>query len=270
MDDRLNRVPLAFLAIALLIVVSQACSPTGALPSGGAQGQPTQPPVAQATSQGSQQPTTPLKPTATTAASSGLKFAKPDDLNSYRARLTMSTKKKEGSTSGDMTMTIEYVKEPPSRHVVMGKDTEVITIKDTTWVKVMGKWVQQSASQQNKSQTPDSLLPQEDITVKELGVETVNGIRCKHYNLSGKVTITIPAASSRPERKASVKVQGEAWIADQAGLPQVAIRQRMEMEGSLSSLATSTATPRRLSPPSRLPHLQLPAVSKPRLCHSKL
>jgi hypothetical protein len=50
-----KHIPLSFLAIALLIVVSLACNPIGALPSGG-QGQPTQPPAAQPT-QAASQPT---------------------------------------------------------------------------------------------------------------------------------------------------------------------------------------------------------------------
>jgi hypothetical protein len=236
-------ITLALLVIIALAAASLAC---GTLSPGGGEvkEQPTQPPAPKATSPSGQQPTSPPKATATTAAASGgWKFANPNELNSYRARITMGAKKKDGSSSQDMQITMEYVKDPRSTHVMMGQDMEVITIKDTTWVKVMGKWMQQPASQQTSSQTPDSLLPQEDVSIKELGVETVNGIRCKHYSLSGKVAITVPAVSGQPERKISAKVQGEAWIADQAGLPQVPVRQRMEMEGSLGSMITGTPTP---------------------------
>jgi len=245
MNRSFKRIPLAFWAIALLIVASLACSPTGLAPSGGGQSQPTaagpqptQPPAKTAAPGG--QPTPAGKPPTPTAGSSGLagQFAKPDLLNSYRARLKMGTQKKDGSQSGEMSWTMEWVKEPPSRHITMGGDMQVITIQDTTWVKVGGKWMQQTAAQRTTSQTPDSLLPQEDITVKQVGEETFNGIHCKHYTISGKVNFTIPAMGGQPERKTSVPVQGEVWVADQSGLPQVPIRQRMEMEGSLMGLLT--------------------------------
>jgi len=237
-------IALPLVAIALLMVVSLACRPTGLLPSGGGQSQPTQLPAPQATAPGGQ-PVPAGKPSATPAGKPttpttgpASQFAKPDLLDSYRARMKMGTQKKNGSKSGEMNWTMEWVKEPTSRHIVMGGDMQVITIKDTTWVKVGGKWMQQTAAQRNTSQTPDSLLPQEDITVKQVGEETVNGVHCKRYTISGKVNFTIPAMQGQPERKTSVPVQGEVWVADQSGLPEVPIRQRMEMEASLMGLFT--------------------------------
>ncbi len=229
-----KHIPLSFLAIALLVVVSLACSPTGALP-GGSQTQPTQPPAAQATSPGGQ-PTSPpaSKPTvaATKPAAAAAKFASADELNSYRLKMSMWFKegdKKQGPT----VTTIEAVKQPPAKHTAMGQ-IEIITIGSDTWTKIGGKWIKQPPPDQNANAGLSAEMMrqiQDKFTYKELGKETVNGVSCKHYSYSGQATVTIPEGM---KGEATVSGKGEMWVADQSGLLPVIIRDKGDMDMTIA------------------------------------
>ncbi len=246
----------AFLAALLIVLLAAgACggkpSPTVSPPA-----QATQPAVAQvtqapATQPAPAQPTPPpavatkASPTAapktspTTKPPAG-KYADPDELNSYRMKTT--TWEKGGDKAKASVILVEWVKEPPSKHTTMGS-TEIITIRDQTWVKLMGRWVlqDQATPQPQGSDVSANLMRQieDKIVYKETGRETINGIACKHYTYSGEATVQIAEGALKGE--ATVRGQGESWVADQPGLPQVVIRNRGVSEMQMKAPSGSGA-----------------------------
>ena len=168
-------------------------------------------------------------------------FADPKELNSYRMKTTMWPKDEDKSKAS--TIVVEWVKNPPAEHTTMGA-TEIITIGDKTWVKMMGRWVQQDrATPQPQSDNISADIMrqlQNKVTYKEVGRETINGVACKHYTYSGEATIQITEGPMKGE--AWVRGQGDSWVADQPGLPAVVIRNRGESEMKMKAPAGSGAT----------------------------
>ncbi|MCX6028442.1 MAG: hypothetical protein NT169_03945 [Chloroflexi bacterium] len=242
-------------ALLIVLLAAGACgskpSPT-ALPSARA----TQPAVAQATQAPATQPA-PAQPTppptvaakasptvapktSPTAKPSAGKYADPDELNSYRMKTT--TWEKGGDKAKASVILVEWVKDPPSKHTTMGS-TEIITIRDQTWVKLMGNWVlqNQATPQPQGSDVSANIMRQieDKIVYKETGWEMINGIACKHYTYSGEATVQIAEGALKGE--ATVRGQGESWVADQPGLPQVVIRNRGESEMKMKAPSGSGA-----------------------------
>jgi hypothetical protein len=236
----------------VLILVVVACggkaSPTAAPPAKATQSagpQATQPPAATQPAAGKPTAAVPTPATAAPAAKvnpttrpAAGKFADPDDLNSYRMKTTMW--EKGGDKAKASVILIEWVKSSAAKRTVMG-DIETITIGDKTWVKIMGNWVLQDRPPQSQpGQTADLMKQIEDkIVYKEVGRETVNGVACKKYTYSGEATVQISEGALKGE--ATVRGQGEAWVADQPGLPAVIIRNRGESETKLPGAALPAA-----------------------------
>ena len=249
-----RRVLLAALLIALLAAGACGGKPSPTAPS---PAQPTQPAVAQATQApaaqpASAQPTSPPtvaaqaspavapKTSPTTKPAAG-KYADPDELNSYRMKTT--TWEKGGDKAKASVILVEWVKNPPSKHTTMGS-TETITIRDQTWVKLMGRWVlqdRQTPQPQGSDVSANIMRQIEDkIVYKEVGRETVNGVACKKYTYSGEATVQIAEGALKGE--ATVKGQGESWVADQPGMPAVVIRNIGVSETKMKAPAGSGAT----------------------------
>jgi hypothetical protein len=255
------------IAVAILALLPLAC--------GGPASQPTQTPAAQvtaapavkATSVPTAAPTAlPTKPAVSqptavgvaatpTAKPSGLagalgQFASPDSLNSYRSKMTMGEVKADGSKVPLTSWTMEWTKEGPSTHLIMGEGAsafETIEIGSKSWMKLMGGWIESSASPTETQSTqdtsnPDSFLPQQDITVKQVGTETVNGVPCKKYTYTGKVTIDL-SEPGKPANKVTWEMTGEMWVADRIGLPPVAVKQTAQWKGSLLAGLLGAPTP---------------------------
>ncbi|MBI5030590.1 MAG: DUF1349 domain-containing protein [Chloroflexi bacterium] len=239
-----------FLFVALLAASTILACDLASLTGGATTALPTLPPIAQA-------PTTPGQPTqssvaqatppaatkqsiSTTQTFGNKKLVSPDQLNSYRMKMTLRAK--EDAKTGDMVTTIEAVKNPPAKRMTMG-NIEVITIGNQTWTKIAGKWIQQAPSVQQTSAggISDDVLKQleENYTLQEVGKETVNGISCKRYTFKGESTVSAQAGF---QGEITIRAQGEAWVADQAGLPPVAIRQRGDLEMQ-SNVAPNAARP---------------------------
>lgn len=195
--------------VSILALLPLACNGSATQPTQAPSAQATPAPAAKETAAPTAQPTKPAvsQPTATavaatpTAKPSGLagalgQFASPNSLNSYRSKMTMGEVKTDGSKSPLTSWTMEWIKEGPSTHMVMGAGAgsmETIMIGDKSWMKLMGGWIQSAASptKTESTQSPDSFLPQQDITVKQVGTETVNGIPCKKFTYTGKTTINM-------------------------------------------------------------------------------
>lgn len=225
--------PVRFLTAGLVILLLTAGC--------GGKTQPTKPAADQPTRIPAQSTLTTAPPTRPPAQSTPVpsltpaptsrpgKFADPKDLNSYRMKTTLWPKG-EDKTKASVIIT-EWIKNPPAEHTVMGA-TEVITIGDTTWAKIMGRWIQQDQSPTTQAQAADLMRQIEDkIVYKEVGRETVNGIACKKYTYSGEATVALTEGPMKGT--VSMRGQGEAWVADQPPLPPVLVRNRGETETKL-------------------------------------
>ena len=261
-----KHITLAFLAIVLLVVVSLACSPTGALPGGGTQGQPT----AQATAAGDQPTAQPkpqatatgaqaVKPTATTASGAPLgglpQLGDLKSLSSYRSTMTMKTKDDKGQDLISV-ITTEWVKDQKAEHITMkdaaGKTTsEIITIGDKRWLwmPTLG-WREMPPSPEKASDLPTDLesqvkkmqsdLSQAKPTFTLIGSETVNGVRCRHYKYDIVLSLDMPNLPTGGTQKVDIHSLGEMWIADQSGLPAIIIQTKETSEITLMGKKTVT------------------------------
>jgi regulation of enolase protein 1 (concanavalin A-like superfamily) len=245
---KIQRVPLnkhfagliAVLIFALTLLACDLGSLTSFLPS-----QPTAPAITQTTPPPGQpttasNPASPVaKPSAPLSGRDALfgKISDPSELNSYRARMLLEARPKDGSKSNAMRLTTEWVKNPLSQHISMGEGAnalQVITIGDKSWIKMGANWIESPANQrQGAASTPENYLPEQDVKVQALGDDTVNGIHCKRQSYAGKVTIIVPAIQNKPETKLTFNVKGEICVANQVGLPPVIIREKAELEGDL-------------------------------------
>lgn len=208
--------------------------------TGSSSGQPTAPAVTQATP-ASQPPTTSGQPAPATSRDALFgKVSDPSELNSYRARMLLEARPKDGSKPSAMRVTMAWVKNPRAEHFAMGEGAdaiEIITIGDKSWIKMCTSWIEAPAGQQqNTPNVSENYLPEQDVKVQAMGDDTVNGVRYKRQAYTGKVTVTIPAIENKPATKLTVNVKGEVCIANQAGLPPVIVREKAELEGNLFEL----------------------------------
>ncbi len=265
---------LFIIVLSMLTLVTLACGPCGMiseLTSGGEEiiqtlqpppesggEQPTSPPES-----GGEQPTSPPEsgggePPASPPESSGSapEIAELSTVNSYRLTMTWRGESEDGSQSYEMLMTEAWVKEPPARHFTMssaasgaeegpGMGIEMIRIGDSSWMKMGDNWVQMdspdgSAMGDDFTNAWEGMLGEEDAENLTLeGTETVNGINCKYYTTGSDTTVIAPD----PEGGTiEITVGGEVWVADQPGLPAIAVRWRSRMEGGFSPLPLGGAS----------------------------
>jgi hypothetical protein len=154
------------------------------------------------------------EPTPQTEQPGGLvEVARLDDLDSYRLDWSVQM---QMSAGGGMSMdyTMEWVREPPSGHLVTGLG-EYIWIGDTFWVKAGNTWVQgtKEEAEDALNQMGDIMTPDSDMVLVD--EETVNGVHCKHYIYDLEELM-----------------HKEIWVADQSDLPPVVIRGMFRMETS--------------------------------------
>jgi len=136
-----------------------------------------------------------------------------DSLDSYRLDWSVQVQMSAGG-GVKMSYTMEWVREPPSGHLVTGLG-EYIWIDDNFWVKVGDTWMQGSQEETEDAfdQLGDIMEPDSDMVLA--GEETVNGVHCQHYVYDFGDTM-----------------HKEIWVADQSDLPPVVIRGVFRMETS--------------------------------------
>jgi hypothetical protein len=235
-----RRTLLAILAI--LALVTLACGLTGGSTDEEAP-EAAQPPA----ESGGEQPTSQSggeQPTSAPESGGGApEIAGLDALNSYRLHMTWRGENEDGSESYEMNILEEWVKEPPARHLAMSTSVasseerpvlEMIRVGDTTWIKMGETWIQsespdESAMGEGLSNAWEGSLAGDLEGWVLVGEETVNGVHCKHYATDDETTITVP--DPQGGGTVTTHVQGEAWVADQPGLPPVTVRERSQMEG---------------------------------------
>lgn len=145
------------------------------------------------------------------------------ELDSYRLVMTIQVQM-EGYDETTSSITIEWTREPEAyRHVydMGGFEVEHLWVGDKVWMRVSGgDWMEIAADE-----APDpfneiaNLMDWRDNDMRLAGEAVINGVQCKHYTHE----VVTPFATSYLE----------VWIADQAGIPPVAIRSltRVEQEG---------------------------------------
>jgi len=162
-------------------------------------------------------------------------------LSSYR--MSMMTKMSEGSGSVSY-MKYEWVRDQKAEHAWMedanGKITEVyIKIGDKYWMYTgfagMG-WVEQPPQTTTASSVSSDLASQfkqvqQDVEhskarFEKKGTETVNNVRCIRYEFEYTLTTDMPNLATGGTTKTDAHSIGEAWIADQVGLPAVMIKSK--------------------------------------------
>ncbi len=197
------------------------------------------------TTQDSSQTSTAVS-TSTTTSSASKPGGLPDiadmkSLSSYR--MSMMTKMSEGSGSVSY-MKYEWVRDQKAEHAWMedanGKITEVyIKIGDKYWMYTgfagMG-WVEQPPQTTTASSVSSDLASQfkqvqQDVEHSKArfdkkGTETVNNVRCIRYEFEYTLTTDMPNLATGGTTKTDAHSIGEAWIADQSGLPAVMIKSK--------------------------------------------
>ena len=177
-----------------------------------------------------------------------------DTLDSYRLYVKWSGESEDGSQSYEMTLREEWVKEPPARHLVMSMSDgssepapflESLTVGDTTWIKMGETWLQTSAPDEfalgeGMTDVWEGIMTGEAEDLILEGEETVNGVYCRHYTTSGETSFTVP--DPQEGGTVTVNVQGEAWIADQPGLPSIVVRERAQIEGGFLPVFAGAGT----------------------------
>jgi regulation of enolase protein 1 (concanavalin A-like superfamily) len=232
---------LFLLLVFILSIMSLSCSKDSATKSTSASGQ-----TSTATS------------SSTTTSSVSTPKGMPDiadmkSLSSYR--MSMMTKVSEGSGSVSY-MKYEWVRDQKAEHAWMedanGKITEVyIKIGDKYWMYMglagMG-WIEQPPQTTTASSVSSDLASQikqlqQDVEHSKVrfdkkGTETVNNVRCTRYEFEYTLTVDMPNIQTGGTTKTDAHSTGEAWIADQSGLPAVMIKSKSTTDITMSGEKT--------------------------------
>lgn len=188
------------------------------------------------------------EPTSESTSGDGMmgQFGNLDDLKSYRMHMESTTEAPsmtgEGMETIDIVMDMAVVNDPPptKTHMVMPDpsgmgmgDMEVITIGNTSWIKMGGDSWMESTVPETDTETSENITDYLDMDsdMDYLGKEKVNGVNCKHYKVDADIDVDIADAPGGVGELAS-HYKGEVWIADEGGLPEVMIRSKgtTEME----------------------------------------
>jgi hypothetical protein len=230
-----HRTLLAVLTIFALVTLS--CGLTGGA-TDEAGTEDTQPPAESGAEQPAAESDAEQPASAPESGDGSLEIADLDTLNSYHLRMVWRTENEDGSESYTMTITEEWVKEPPARHVVLSgaesgseevPSLEVITVGDTMWMKMGDTWMEMESGEADDFTDAWSGLMTDVENWKLVGEETVNDVHCKHYTSGEETSVTVP--DPQEGGTVTVRAQGEAWVADQAGLPPITVRERTKIEG---------------------------------------
>jgi hypothetical protein len=145
-----------------------------------------------------------------------LETASLDSLDSYRLDWSVQVQMSAGGEM-EMSYTMEWVREPPARHLVMSLGGspfgEYTWIGDTVWAKMGDTWMQATDEDAEDAfdQLEEVMTPDSDMVLVD--EETVNGVHCKHYIYD-----------------LGDMMHKEIWVADQSDLPTVVIRGMFRME----------------------------------------
>ena len=171
-------------------------------------------------------------------------IAELEELNSYRLHVTWRVENQDGSETFRTEMLQEWVRQPPAQRLVMSGAEggqaptpfmEYIVIGGKAWFNVGGTWVELPVEQAEGLADAWSASTDSVEGWDLVGTETVNDVRARRYSSGDKTSVSF----ADPDEGGTVKmeVQGDTWVADEAGLPSVIIRERMQIYGGFFPLA---------------------------------
>jgi len=165
-----------------------------------------------------------------------------DKLDSYRMTVEFRFENADGTTE-EHTIEIAHTREPAAEHTIMSGmmgeeqsgDIEIIHIGSQQWMRMGEEWIYSEVQGSEEDFIGDSAgieeFDMEDLAdAKDLGKDTVNGIRCRHYELDEESAVFAKGVLDGEMEEA----HGDIWIAEERGLPAYMVRYELE--------ATSTAT----------------------------
>ncbi len=203
----------------------------------------TSEPTAEATAEDTSEPTSEDTEEPTSGSTGGGDsgdYGNLDDLKSYRMSLKSKTDiMGMGPMETEIEMAVVNDPEPKKQHVVMddptgmGMDMEVITIGNTTWIKMGNSWMESTDPDEAAQQPMDVGDFMDDVgsDMDYLGDESVNGVNCKHYDVDADIEISSQGVT------VTAHYTGEVWIADEGGLPEVMIRSKGKTEMTMQGQA---------------------------------
>ncbi|UCC62611.1 MAG: hypothetical protein JSV36_17910 [Anaerolineae bacterium] len=253
-----------FLAVLLIFSLAVVSCKSGDGSDKGGEDQATQPPAAQATVEratpAEEQPTKApsgeeeAKPPAGPPGVTGL-FANPQEsLDSYRMRTRMVQKEGIGVLGAEMTTEMAWVRDPEASHTALHDSSgdvmmEVIVIGNDTWTSMDGEtWMHTKSGTDKEApfSTKDFQASLEDIlqdlesSMKEVGQDTVDGVRCKRYIVDAVFSLPFPIPEEAPAeaqqflpKEMEGHIEGEICVADERGLPEVILRSQTTQEMTL-------------------------------------
>jgi hypothetical protein len=168
-------------------------------------------------------------------------------LDSYHLEMTWRSETEGGAESYEFTIIQEWVADPPAMRFVMSSADEstfieTITVGGRTWTRIGETWMESEAIMDGQELVDswEGLLT--DVSEMRLvGEERVNGVDCKHYVTDEEYRVTIPDPTSGGTH--AVRVEGETWVAEQADLPPIVVRERMRVEGDFFPVPGASVPP---------------------------
>lgn len=155
-----------------------------------------------------------------------------EGLDSYRTRLTSEWM----PTNGDperISFEEARTRDPAAQRLVMenfpGEESlEIVQIGNQSWMCSGGSCTQMEADPDELASgfsedvlfDPDDVV--DDASAEFVGRETVNGVQTRHYVLDLPVGEVVPFSEGEVSDPT-----GEAWVADEAGLPRLVVRFEM-------------------------------------------
>ena len=253
-----------FLAILLIFSLAVVSCKSGDGSDKGGEDQATQPPAAQATvekaTSAEGQPTEPAaadekaNPPAGSSGVTGL-FANPQEsLDSYRMRTRMVQKEGMGVLGEEMTTEMAWVRDPEASHTTLHDSSgdvmmEIIVIGDDTWTSMDGEtWMHTKSgtdeeapfSLEDFQASLEDILQDLESSLKEVGQDTVDGVRCKRYTVDADFSLPFPIPEEAPAeaqqflpKEMEGHIEGEICVADERGLPEVILRSQTTQEMTL-------------------------------------
>lgn len=161
-----------------------------------------------------------------------------DKLDSYRLTIEFRSENVDSGIVEETHMEIAYTRDPKAEHTIMTggmgggsvESVEIVQIENQQWMKFGTEWMYSEVAEGEEDFSSDAMafedISEADLAgAKDLGKDTVNGIRCRHYEFDE----TMAGFAADIETEDVEEVYGEIWIAAEKGLPAFMVRYEVEM-----------------------------------------
>lgn len=168
-----------------------------------------------------------------------------EKLDSYRITVEFRFEHADGTVE-EQSIEIAHTREPNAEHIVMKGATgeeqigeiETIQIENQQWTSLGEGWmygeIQEGEELIGEALNVDEINEDDLGEARDLGLETVNGIRSRHYELDDEMAI-FSAPNDHDEMVGEIEeAHGDLWIAEEEGLPAFLVRYEVEVIGKAS------------------------------------